>query len=183
MSCAYFTRTRKLGDMTKAASKAPQRNGAKKAPGVGQEDPAADGDAKHVVAYFKLHWKEIVALATGVVTTISGAIVWVVTYFATQEYVTRMECMLSSHISIQAIPLELALIKFQLDETASAASSLEGKLKVSFDPEMSRLYAKLTNDRKRLEDRQAAATKELDAAKQQQRDCIKDAKVAGKKQP
>jgi hypothetical protein len=105
---------------------------------------AADEDARHVWAYIKSHWKEIGAIAGSVITTVTGATVWVAADFATQDQVTRMECILSTNITIQSLPLELALIKFQLDETTSEASNLEGRLKVTYTAADSRILVYLS---------------------------------------
>lgn len=142
-------------------------------------------DARIVLAiwaYVKSHWKEISFVAGSVITTMTGAIIWIIAYFATQEQVTRIECILSTNMSIQSLPLELTLIKFQLDETMLEAAKFEERIKTKYKPDDQRLYVKFTNERKRLEDRQDRAEKELETARARQLDCIKGSKTTEKKQ-
>ncbi|MGX1164491.1 hypothetical protein AB7M16_000757 [Bradyrhizobium sp. USDA 372] len=135
-------------------------------------------------AYLRSHWKEIAVLTGSAITTLVGAVIWVVAYFATQEQVTRIECILSTNISIQSLPLELALIKYQLDESMVEASTLEDRLKkTKYTPEDQKMYARVSSERKRLESRQDRAEKELQDARARQLECIKGSRTTEKKQP
>jgi len=115
-----------------------------------------------------------------VVIAAAGALVWLIP--AAQDQVTRLGCVLSTSISIQTLPLALALLKQRRHQMIMEGYRLEAGLKVRFSADDERRFATLRNERLRLEDRQDREEKALAAARLRRSGCVTGSGTAAAEQ-